>query len=59
MSVRAASPSDAQNAERVIRAYRTGNAPAAKQSGIQDGASQNVATGSTTGAGTTAPTSTR
>lgn len=58
-SMRAPQPADAQNLDRVIRAYRTGNAPAAKQSGIQDSADQNVATGTTTGAATPVPTSTR
>lgn len=59
VGMRAPQPTDAQNADRVIRAFRTGNAPAAKQSGIQDSADQNVAAGTTAGAATPVPTSTR
>lgn len=59
VSMRPPQPTDAQNADRVIRAYRAGATPAARQSAIQDNADQNVATGSTNGASTAVPTSTR
>ena len=58
-SMRAAAPSDAQNTDRVIRAYRAGNVTSGKQGGIQDSADQNVATGTNPGASTPLPTSTR
>jgi len=58
-SMRAPAPSDAQNTDRVIRAYRAGNVTDAKQSAIQDTADQNVATGTNPGASTPLPSSTR
>jgi pilus assembly protein CpaD len=59
VTMRVTQPADVQNADRVIRAYRAGNATTARQSGIQDNADQNVATGATNGAATAVPTSTR
>lgn len=49
-------PTDTANAERVIRAYRSGAVTEAKQGAIQDSADQSVATGSTTGGSTAVPT---
>jgi pilus assembly protein CpaD len=54
---RATEPTDAVNATRVIRAYRSGAATEAKQNAIQDAADQSVATGSTTGQSTAVPAS--
>ncbi|HUZ73006.1 MAG TPA: CpaD family pilus assembly lipoprotein [Stellaceae bacterium] len=55
VSMRTPQPTDSANAERVIRAYRSGAVTEAKQGTIQDSADQNVATGSTTGASTAVP----
>jgi len=59
LGMRAAAPGDVVNEDRVLRAYRAGADTTAKQGAIQDGADQNVATGSTAGAATPVPTATR
>jgi len=58
-SMHPAAPSDAQNTDRVIRAYRAGNVTNGKQGAIQDSADQNVAAGTNPSASTPLPTSTR
>ncbi len=61
VTMRRPAPSDAQNFDRVIKAYRGGTVPEATQGPAQDSADQNVATGSTPGEGAPppAPTSTQ
>jgi pilus assembly protein CpaD len=61
VTMRAPAPSDAQNFDRVIKAYRAGTSPEAIEGPAQDSADQNVASGTTPGANAAppAPTSTR